>query len=227
MVCRVTVFPYGSLLSDASREWICTAIWPVVLWAQAGILPSKKPSLGVSCRSHRHHPCWEPISSTWVSAGCLNILHAQLHTLQTFPCCFHRRGTKHRLCPHPEVLMRPGPALCNSLHVCSYAWVLASSSWGFRGTPLHSQPHGQRALWGPGELPCSLVPVTAGGEADVLQEVGQTPPLPVEMLVALLSGCGLPALPCHPMLGANSSDPDRSRLGCAVVSCFPLQPALS
>lgn len=113
--------------------------------------------------------------------------------------------------------------LCNSLHVCSCACGLASSSWGF---PLPSQPHGQRALWGPGELPCSLVPVTAGGEADVLQEVGQTPPLPVEMLVALLSECGLPALPCCPVLGANSPDPNRSSLGCAVVSCFPLQPVL-
>lgn len=113
MVCRVTIFPHCFLLADTCGERICTAIWPAAPRAQAGILPSKEPSLGVSHHPHRHPPCWEPISSARDSAGCLNALCARLHTPQTFPHCFHRRGPKHRPSPHPRALVGLGPALCH------------------------------------------------------------------------------------------------------------------
>ena len=123
-VCRVTVFPYRSLLADTCGEWICTVIWPAAPRAQAGILPSKEPSLGVSRHPRRHPPCWEPISSAQDSAGRLNTLRAQLHMLQTFPRCFHRRCPKHRLSLRPEALVGLGPALCHG----PSSWSIATSA---------------------------------------------------------------------------------------------------
>lgn len=40
-VCRVTVFPYHSLLPDTCGEWICTAIWPAVPWLKLGSCPAR------------------------------------------------------------------------------------------------------------------------------------------------------------------------------------------
>jgi len=123
-VCRATIFPSRSLPADTCGERICTAIWPVAPQAQAGILPSKEPSLGVSRHPRRHPPCWEPISSAWDSAGRLNTLRARLHTQQTSPHCFHRRA---RTFPTSQGARRAGSSslpptqlmvrghLCNSL----------------------------------------------------------------------------------------------------------------
>ncbi|XP_030917539.1 carboxyl-terminal PDZ ligand of neuronal nitric oxide synthase protein [Geospiza fortis] len=57
VVHRGTAFPYRPLMADTSGQRVCTAIWPAVLQAQAGILPSKEPSLGVSHDPLRHPPC--------------------------------------------------------------------------------------------------------------------------------------------------------------------------
>lgn len=174
--------------------------------AQAGILPSKEPSLGVSHHPHKHSPCWEPINSAWDSAGHLN---TPCLAAQTLPCCLHGRGPKHRLCPCPEALVGMGPALCpaqgllpscNSLHVRSCAQDLASSSRRTTPPPLsapwandagmllaHPVSPGSAGSWGAGS--------SVGGEMDALQEVGQTPSVSVEvLLVSARAAC--PAAPC-------------------------------
>lgn len=97
VVYRGTVFPYCSLLADTSGQWICTAIWPAVLQAQAAILPSKEPSLGVSHDPLRHPPCWEPISSAWDCSvlGCTHCKHSLAASAQEAPSTDLARVLRH------------------------------------------------------------------------------------------------------------------------------------
>lgn len=179
-------------------------------------MPSKELSLGDSRHPRRHPPCWEPISSARDSAGCLNTLCARLHTPQTFPRCFRRRGPKYRPSPRPEARAGLGPALCRgpssrsiaaSAIPCAYEAVLRFLHRAPRaaGRPLlPSQPCGQRVQgcsWlGAAGSPhyrglCGALGAgsCAAGETEVLQEVGQTLLVHVRVLVGsaarLCVGC--------------------------------------
>lgn len=201
-VCRVTVFPYQSLLPDTCGEWICTAIWPALPCAQAGILPSKEPSLGVSHHPRRHPPCWEPISSARDSAGHLSTLRALLRTLQAFPRCFHGKGPKRRPFLHPKVLAGLGSALC-----CGpSSWSIATSAIpcvceAVLGI-LHRAPRAAGSLW---TLRSLLSPVCGGcRDACACQDAGGS---------CCPAVCGLPALPCRPVPGVRSPSSQQEQPG--------------
>lgn len=61
-----------------------------------------------------------------------------------------------------------------------------------------------QALQGPGELLCSLVPAAVLEGRHVLQEVSQTPPVPVGMLAGPAACPCVGCLLCSPVLGASS-----------------------